>query len=72
MTEKSNWKPDREAALKSLIRATIKAAGPIDAAAIPHLVKERLKGQATGDLDVEANQKKGKATLSALLGDLGA
>ncbi|MDX1633227.1 MAG: DNA helicase Rep [Marinobacter sp.] len=31
-----------------------------------------LRWEGMGDLDVEANQKKGKATLSALLGDLGA
>ena len=35
------------------------------------LPEEDLKWEGTGDLDVEANQKKGKATLSALLGDLG-
>ncbi|MFQ5564321.1 MAG: hypothetical protein ACE5FO_12220 [Parvularculaceae bacterium] len=54
MSDKSGWTPDKEKALKSLIRATIEAAGPIDPAAIPHLVKEKLRGQATGDLDVEA------------------
>ncbi|HEA54168.1 DNA helicase Rep [Marinobacter antarcticus] len=30
-----------------------------------------VRWEGTGDLDAEANQKKGKATLSALLGDLG-
>ena len=50
----SDWKPDDAEALKALIRATIRAAGPIDAAAIPSRVKERLRGQATGDLDVDA------------------
>lgn len=54
MAEKTSWTPDKEEALKSLIRATIEAAGPIDPASIPHLVKEKLRGQATGDLDVEA------------------
>ena len=52
--ESSDWRPDDAEALKALIRATIKAAGPIDAAAIPSRVKERLRGQATGDLDVDA------------------
>nr|WP_221275729.1 DNA helicase Rep [Marinobacter oulmenensis] len=33
--------------------------------------EEDLRWEGTGDLDQEANQKKGKATLSALLGDLG-
>ena len=38
---------------------------------LDELPEEDLKWEGTGDLDVEANQKKGKATLSALLGDLG-
>ncbi|GAB4532934.1 MAG: hypothetical protein Kow00133_21070 [Amphiplicatus sp.] len=53
MAEK-DWSPDKEEALKALIRQTIKAAGTDDPAALPHRVKERLKGQATGDFDVEA------------------
>lgn len=55
MTDKpSDWKPDDDEALKALIRKTIKSAGEIDPAAIPSKVRERLKGQATGDLDVDA------------------
>lgn len=50
----SDWKPDDEEALKALIRKTIQSAGKIDPAAIPSKVKERLRGQATGALDVEA------------------
>ena len=50
----SDWKPDDDEALKALIRKTIKSAGEIDPAAIPSKVRERLKGQATGDLDVDA------------------
>jgi hypothetical protein len=50
----ANWSPDKNEALKRLIRDTIKAAGSSDPAHIPHRVKERLKGQATGDLDVDA------------------
>ena len=38
---------------------------------LDELPEEDLKREGMGDLDVEANQKKGKATLSALLGDLG-
>ena len=52
--KKSDWKPDDEEALKALIRDTIKAAGPLPPDAFPSRVKERLKGRATGDLDVEA------------------
>jgi len=38
---------------------------------LDELPEEDLKWEGVGDLDQEANQKKGKATLSALLGDLG-
>jgi hypothetical protein len=57
MANKTAWSPDKEAALKALIRQTIDAAGASDPASLPHRVKERLKGQATGDLDVEAYVK---------------
>jgi len=53
MSSKPTWKPDNEA-LKALIRKTIDAAGPIAPDALPSKIKERLKGQATGDLDVDA------------------
>ena len=52
--KETDWKPDDAEALKALIRATIAAAGPIDPGAIPSRVKERLRGHATGDLDVDA------------------
>ena len=54
MADKKGWSPDREEALKALIRQTIAAAGEGDPGSIPHRVRERLKGQATGDLDVDA------------------
>lgn len=55
MTKKEKWKPeDGEAALKALIRATVKDAGPIDPGALPHRVKERLRGRIAGDLDLDA------------------
>ncbi len=38
---------------------------------LDELPEEDVTWKGLGDLDVEANQKKGKATLSALLGDLG-
>jgi hypothetical protein len=57
MAKKPAWSPDKEAALKMLIRQTIDAAGASDPAALPHRVKERLKGQATGDLDIDAYVK---------------
>ncbi|MFO7530268.1 MAG: DNA helicase Rep [Marinobacter sp.] len=38
---------------------------------LDELPEEDLKWEGLGDLDREENQKKGKATLSALLGDLG-
>ncbi|MEE2690863.1 MAG: hypothetical protein VX640_04895 [Pseudomonadota bacterium] len=54
MADKKRWTPDSEEALKALIRQTIASAGLHDPASLPHRVKERLKGQATGDLDVDA------------------
>ena len=55
MTDKKPWKPEgEEETLKALIRATIESAGPIAPDAIPSKVKERIKGRATGDLDVDA------------------
>ena len=52
--KKSDWKPDSDEALKQLIRDTIKAGGPIDPHTLPSKIRERLKGRATGDLDVDA------------------
>ncbi len=52
--KKPDWKPNDEAELKALIRKTIDAVGPIDPTTIPSRVKARIKGQATGDLDVDA------------------
>ena len=44
---------EREKALKALIRETIAASGGLSPDAIPHRVKERLKGQAVGDVDID-------------------
>jgi hypothetical protein len=46
-------KDERLKALKALIRETVASAGGIAPDAIPHRVKERLKGQALGDLNVD-------------------
>jgi hypothetical protein len=54
LTDKKRWTPDQEKALKALIRETIDAAVKTDPASVPHRVKERIKGQATGDLDIDA------------------
>lgn len=45
---------EKEDALKKLIRDTVASAGSIAPDDIPHKVKERIKGQATGNLDVDA------------------
>jgi|GEM_PF-1311635 len=52
--DKTEWSPDTDEALKALIRATVMDAGPIAPDAIPHKVKQAIRGQATGDLDVDA------------------
>ncbi len=52
---KSEWKPELdEDALKALIRETMKAAGPIDPAALPSRIKERIKDRASGKMDLDA------------------
>lgn len=68
MAEKAIGKTEREAALKALIRSTIAGAGSLAPDAIPHRVKEQLKGQATGNVDLDrlireaiAEQRSGKA-----------
>lgn len=48
------WKPDTREALKTLIRQTIDAAGPIDASVLPHRLKDRLKDQTSDDIDLDA------------------
>lgn len=54
MADEKSWKPKDDEALKELIRETIKAAGPLGPDAIPHKVRERLRGRATGDLDIDS------------------
>jgi hypothetical protein len=54
MTDRAIDPKEREKALKALIDETVAAAGGLAPDEIPHKVKERLKGYATGDLDVDA------------------
>lgn len=44
----------KEDALKKLIRDTVASAGAVAPDDIPHIVKDRIRGQARGDLDVDA------------------
>ena len=44
----------REEALKKLIRDTVASAGALAPDDIPYKVKERIRGQAAGSLDVDA------------------
>ncbi|HBK93006.1 MAG TPA: hypothetical protein DDZ68_15180 [Parvularcula sp.] len=46
-------KAEQEKALKTLIRETLAASGALSPDAIPHRVKERLKGQALGQADLD-------------------
>lgn len=54
MADKSPWKPDADEALKALIRQTIGELGGDDPSTLPHRIRERLKGRAKGDLDIDA------------------
>jgi hypothetical protein len=53
MTDKPEVQLDKEA-LRRIIEATVSAAGEPDPSVLPHMIRQRLEGQATGDLDVDA------------------
>lgn len=53
MTNGTISKGEREKALKALIRETIAGSGALTPDVIPHRVKERLKSQADGDVDLD-------------------
>lgn len=58
MADEKKWKPDLdEDALKELIRATIASAGPADPSELPSKIRERIRGRAAGDLDIDAYVK---------------
>lgn len=40
-------------AIKAIIRATVSAAGEPDPATLPHLIRQRMQGQAMNEVDVE-------------------
>lgn len=46
-----------EDTIRAIIRATVSAAGEPDPQTLPHLVRQRLQGHATGDMDVDAYVK---------------
>ncbi len=54
MTNPTDWTPDRDKAIKALIRETINAAGDIPADKLPHHLRATLKEQIEGNamLDV--------------------
>lgn len=51
---------DKEKALKKLIGETVSSAGAIAPEDRPHKVKDRIRRQASGDLDVEGYVKESK------------
>ncbi|MEM9810900.1 MAG: hypothetical protein AAF788_06720 [Pseudomonadota bacterium] len=53
---------DKEA-LRRLIETTIAAVGETDPGALPHVIRRRLEGQATGEADLDQ-------TISEILKDL--
>ena len=40
--------------IRNIIRATVSAAGEPDPETLPHLVRQRLQGHASGEVDVDA------------------
>jgi len=53
MTEKPGWTPDRDAAIRALIRQTIDSAGAMPPDQLPHHIRTRLAGQIDGRPDIE-------------------
>jgi hypothetical protein len=53
MTDNTAPNLDKEA-LRRIIEATVAASGEPDPSTLPHIIRQRLEGQATGDLDVDA------------------
>lgn len=44
---------EKRDALKDLVKDVVKAMGPIDPAALPHRLRERLEAHGAGDADIE-------------------
>lgn len=51
MTENAN-KMDKDA-IRRLIEATVVASGEPDPSTLPHQIRQKLEGRATGDIDLE-------------------
>ena len=45
---------DAAETIKAIIRATVSAAGEPDPETLPHLIRKRLEGQVSGDVDIDA------------------
>ena len=54
MPDRSADDQDPKEAIRAIIRATVSASGEPDPATLPHLVRSKLEGHATGDVDVDA------------------
>ena len=54
MSDERSGDQDPKEAIKAIIRATVSASGEPDPATLPHLVRAKLEGHATGDMDVDA------------------
>ncbi|MEL6111272.1 MAG: hypothetical protein AAFR20_00570 [Pseudomonadota bacterium] len=53
MTKNTTWTPDRETALRAVIRDTLKSAGDIPPDQLPHHVRQRLRDQVDGSVDLD-------------------
>jgi hypothetical protein len=47
------WKPEKKEAIKALIRDTINAAGPTSPDALPHKIRDKVKAQIEGEIDLD-------------------
>lgn len=54
MVNSSDWTPNRDEAIKALIRDTISASGSVPPDQLPHHIRQRLKGQIEGVTDMDA------------------
>ena len=53
MATEKKWQPETKEMVRTLIRTAVKASGGTKPEDLPHLVRSRLEGQVSGDIDVD-------------------